>query len=637
MEESKGLDPRVGRLIDAFNADGYDVDPGRDIYYYKPDETGSYRVGIRATHKTACINGNRKKKKKVFYLEGTPYQMGYMMGYLAEPDVSLMAVEYVENFAWSFIKYGQQSRTYERGKWFRKLFKKAIKFSCSIIDHILRVFLPGYRELRKTLKKLWEKIENVIEKIVVNILFHFSEGIKQDIPKEYLDEMQGILDGCKAANPKTKVKLKNLFVLNVGIDCVMAYLYRGLQLLKEVPEIKPEHLEIPVMCNGFSVSGSAAAGGNHYMGRDFMFPTGDAFQDAACMTIYKPDMEGALPTIIVGGPGMVGAVAGINAKGVAVGVDVAPSGWADPERPGFNSLLLCRHSIQYGPDIHAAVEVMKKAHRGVPWIYILADGSTGKSCIVESVCSITEEIKKGFPHEELEKAHFLKADTREPETEETGIFSFADNVKEAIAYIKENHPDIGDSVVQNDGIEVRWAGDAYPGAYLDLDGELFRMFDRTLYPDALGDRGFFSKYIPKRGIELNTPYTFYFAPQRETNPDIVLTTNFFIDPDARYTAMNAWVGKLFDRQNNDYQWRYDTLNSLILDALERSEGGITYETAKDILAYLNPKGKYPWYYGKKDRVIEGTLSLFDLKAKTIESQYGYYRDEWISLTLPKYL
>ena len=69
---------------------------------------------------------------------------------LAEPDVSLMAVEYVENFAWSFIKYGQQSRTYERGKWSRKLFKKAIKVVCSIIDHILRVFLPGYRELRKT-------------------------------------------------------------------------------------------------------------------------------------------------------------------------------------------------------------------------------------------------------------------------------------------------------------------------------------------------------------------------------------------------------------------------------------------------------------------------------------------------------
>jgi len=37
------------------------------------------------------------------------------------------------------------------------------------------------------------------------------------------------------------------------------------------------------------------------------------------------------------------------------------------------------------------------------------------------------------------------------------------------------------------------------------------------------------------------------------------------------------------------------------------------------------------------KVIEGALSLFDLKEKTVESQYGYYGDEWIKLSLRKYI
>jgi hypothetical protein len=92
---------------------------------------------------------------------------------------------------------------------------------------------------------------------------------------------------------------------------------------------------------------------------------------------------------------------------------------------------------------------------------------------------------------------------------------------------------------------------------------------------------------------------------------------------------------------NDSQWRYDVLNAHILEALDETKkggnGGVGYDKAKDILDFLNPSGRYPDYYGRDKQVIEGSLSLFDLKKKTVESHYGYYKDEWIKLTLPNYL
>jgi hypothetical protein len=55
-------------------------------------------------------------------------------------------------------------------------------------------------------------------------------------------------------------------------------------------------------------------------------------------------------------------------------------------------------------------------------------------------------------------------------------------------------------------------------------------------------------------------------------------------------------------------------------------------------------GKFPDYYannpkssvGKEIR-IEGSVSICDLKLKTMESHFGYYCDQWIKLTLLNYI
>lgn len=619
----KPVESRVRAIVAAFKKDGYDVDLETGVFYYSTIEPGSDRFAIAARHITATVNGTGKKKK-AFYLEGTPKQMGYMLGYLAEEDVSVMAVKYVENFIWAFLKFGMETHYYPGGKW-RKILKrgfwKVIKFIRS-----MKKWFPWQRKFAKIIDWLFNALTGIVDRIVVDILNHLSRGAKQDIPDEYLEEMQSIYEGCKAVNPKTKVCLENLLTLNVGIDVILAYTYHGIQLLKDNPDITPEHFDIPIMCNGFSATGNAVKGDNHYMGRDFMFPTAGAFQDAACMIIYNPDKEDALPFVSVTGPGMVGTIAGLNSHGVAIGVDISPSGWVNPDRPGFNSLLLCRQSIQYGPDIDRAVEEIKNAQRGVSWNYILADGKSDRACIVEAAGVVSEDFAREFPPEELKIASFLE-DVIEG-------FSFSNRAKEALDYIKHEFPDIGDSVLKNNGIHVRRANYDYPQSYLKLNDRLFAVFNKELLPDAMGRLGFINRIIKKKGIQQNTPYTFYFAPQREDDPEIVLTTNFFVDPDMRYTVMNPWLGRMFRYQTNDFQWRYDTLNSLLLEAANE---GITYEKAREIIDFLNPKGKYPWYYGRRAKVIQGSLSLFDLKAKTVESHYGYYGDEWIKLSLMRYV
>jgi hypothetical protein len=92
---------------------------------------------------------------------------------------------------------------------------------------------------------------------------------------------------------------------------------------------------------------------------------------------------------------------------------------------------------------------------------------------------------------------------------------------------------------------------------------------------------------------------------------------------------------------DDFQWRYDTLNKLIRETLKK--GPITTETAIGLIDFLNPlTGQYPKYYADQPKCngepqIFGSVNLFDLKENIIYSHFGYYCDEWVHITLPNYI
>ena len=579
-------DGHFDKLIESFRKDNFDVDENEGVFQFDG------KVGIVATHKTA-INSNNKKKKKAYYVEGSHYQMGYLMGLMAEQEIAIMTTDFIKNIVFDFVHLDMKD------------------------------------ELRK-----------IIGEFLLDIVISLAKNIEQDIPEEYKEEMRGILDGCKEANPNTKVEYGNLFVLNVGIDALLSVVYTGKfpkpkmkKLTKDVKDLlktkikltpriksKPnEHLRIPIMCNGFSIFGEATGGNSHFMGRDFMFPTADVFQDVACLTIYNSD-ENELPIVSMTAPGFVGSIAAMNTRGVSCGVDMGPSGSCDPDRPGMNSLLLVRNSIVHGDSCEAAVDVMVNTQRGVSWIYVLADGTNDRSCIVEAGKSTGNIDYLKYPPLYLRILGLLP--TRR---------------------FIEQHA----TLQPQNGLMVRWNDYEYPVEYISKYNKRLWKFYKPIisflknhkiqiYPDAFDENG----YIDKSKSDENCPYSYYFAPQRDKRNDIVLTTNHFIIPEMRLCGMFPWTVFVVQGELDDIQWRYDELNHEILSALENG-GTIDFDKAKSLISFLSPDGKFKKYYNPDNKPLSevqvfGSISILDLKNKIIESLYGYFADEWVRITLPNY-
>jgi hypothetical protein len=573
---------RIQLLREAFSEDNFDVD---QLIVYQE------KIGIAAKHRTAFINGNSEKKKKVYYVEGTHRQMGYLMGRLAEYDISEMTTKFVDNVIWAFLEY-----------------------------HPGRIINKDYASNKKDMA-LWGTIREHLGNAIAELISQYSQGMRADIPQEYIEEMEGMLAGCLESNSHTKVNKNDLWVLNLGNDWLLAQVYTRFRDMKTIKKsLKNRFVEKAkpaIMCNGFSVF-KDAAGGGHYFGRDFMFPTAGVFENTACMIIYNPITDGGekyLPTVSLTAPGILGCISGMNINGVAVGINMCPSAACTPNDPGYNSLHLARHSIEKGPSAREAKNIMANAKRGVTWLYILADGAEDEACVVESAYSTKEISFTNYPPKRYIKK-FLWFKPILPDKK-----------------FLEKHQ----TAKMENGLMVRWNDYRYDEEYLQFTRKAFNRFNKTLYSDALGKRGFINRTIKEK----NCPFTFFFPPDRRTRDDVIIVTNHFVIPEMRYTAMDYLLSVIINDVTNDTQWRYDTINRLISEALADSENegrkGLSYSQVKKILNFLSPSGQYPEYYGRNKKVIEGALSLFDLKQRTVESQYGYYGDEWIKLNLRNYI
>ncbi|HXX36310.1 MAG TPA: hypothetical protein VEM15_17710, partial [Thermodesulfobacteriota bacterium] len=162
----------IQKLISAFDHDGFAVDPNKDVFLHEG------KIGIVATHKTATI-GTTGKKKRVFYVEGSPYDIGYLMGKMAEPQIERMCTEFNQNIIFDFI-------------------------SLNIKDEPLR---------------------KVLGSILDDIFYLLSLHIYPDVPADYKQELEGMLDGCKEVHPSTRVGRHGLWLLNVGIDAALSFVY----------------------------------------------------------------------------------------------------------------------------------------------------------------------------------------------------------------------------------------------------------------------------------------------------------------------------------------------------------------------------------------------------------------------------
>ncbi|WP_103069471.1 C45 family peptidase [Aquimarina sediminis] len=571
----KGSFKSTNDIFKAFEIDGYKV--VKEIEYHG-------MRGFMATSRYAT-NYESRQPKKTFYVEGNSYQMGYLLGQLDPKAVSKMANEYVYNFIPAMINPQVDPKK------FRVLWKLLWKF---------------ITEKTKQLNKKYP----------------------EDIPEMYTQEIKGLVDGVSDTSDEL-VTFENLWNLNTAFDLILSNLYTGygatdleIYIRKKMPSFHTNMLIPPIFCNGFSVFGNATASKkDHYFGRDFMLSAAEVLQYTATMIIYNSTDtckgKTPIPFVSVSAPGFVGSLTAMNAAGIGIGVNTVPAANCNRKRPGLNSIMLVRHCAQFASSAREGVEIIRDAQRGVSWLYILADGFSDKAVVVEAgrkedhiefLKYIPKKYKKLLPNKE-----FIKKNQSEPK--------------------------------QCKGIMERWNDYEYPEEYLRFNKKLFTYFKKNYKSSEFSINGFIDNHFK----ETNCPNTYYFAPIRSPQKEVLVVTNMYIIPEMRCCMMNTYTVKKIKTPkgvktaNNTYddiQWRYDMLNYLI----QKEYGKINSNVAMDILSFLDPEEEFPGYYMKNPtstdgmtRTIEGTKSVCDLKNKIIKSQFGYFMDEWIQLTLPNYI
>ena len=196
------------------------------------------------------------------------------------------------------------------------------------------------------------------------------------------------------------------------------------------------------------------------------------------------------------------------------------------------------------------------------------------------------------------------------------------------------------------GVFVRWDDYQYNEDFF----ERFDEYNEGLFDES--DKKFVAKdfegtgRINKKWDDPKVPKAYYFAPKRTGKPGAIIATNHFITPEMRLCGMDPWTAEVAgEKRYNDIQWRYDELNKRVMNAY----GKIDFDKALELIDFLAPypkKGRQHNYYPSikgdknpkgKEYVIDGSVSVCNLTDRIIKSHFGYYGDEWVQITLGKYV
>lgn len=132
-------------------------------------------------------------------------------------------------------------------------------------------------------------------------------------------------------------------------------------------------------CTAFAVAGPATVDGHLLVGRNFDFEGPKPFDQDKAVLFFKP--AGKIPFASVAWPGMSGVVTGVNAAGIYISINAARTD--DKGQVGIPVELLARLVMEQARSLDDAIRILKDNPVMVPDFYLLADGKTGESAVVE--------------------------------------------------------------------------------------------------------------------------------------------------------------------------------------------------------------------------------------------------------------
>ncbi|NPV60717.1 MAG: hypothetical protein HPY75_13800 [Actinobacteria bacterium] len=476
--------------------------------------------------------------KRLLYLEGDAYQRGFATGKLCARAVYRMTHDFIFNLIGDMLPL------------------VGIDLDPQLLQNIVRFLWP--------------------------LLQVIANSNMDAVPNEFLQEMRGMADACRQEG--YQVTFQDVLTLNLGFD-VLESVFVGFAAL---------------FCNEFAVSGSATRKGRTLHGRDFMFSTGgDVFSDEALLIIHNPD--NGYPLIASAAPGFVGVPTALNSRGVSCGMDMVASVLSRPIITGEGTLLLCRKAAQFGGTLEEAVDLIRNSDRAVPWLYMIADGKSGRAVVLETNAASLA------PPEDPFKAYLSRF--------------IAGLLKILFPWLPQ---DAGKSGSTNQA--VPGPQDAELQAMLEGEGDIPDrngvMVRNMTYTDPEGLVDFV-----RRAEENGNPQVGLLFPlQDESYPDLVAMTNHYILPWKAITYPSQGENKV------DSIWRYQVM----LDLLREGYGKIDAQRALWIIDFLNP-ARCDYYGTDTTQSVKGHHVLMDNAEHKMWSLHGYYNQPWSYADLDDFL
>ena len=237
-----------------------------------------------------------------------------------------------------------------------------------------------------------------------------------------------------------------------------------------------------------------------------------------------------------------------------------------------------------------AIDSLKGFHRGVPWIYILADDN-GSQRYTNGVVLETGRSDPVFSGPDLL-----------PRSENWLLSGAPVDIFHKTIYLAPQLNFIGrlkEEPLPDRGVMIRDMAWLFPREFEDIDITI-------LYKDKM-----------RLGI--------YFPEQIESWPDIVIATNHYIIPRMRFTSLTPRMILMQDFIDICYIfYRYEKLEEII----KIEYGSIDLDKAQNIIDFLNPNSKYKDMmdieYYEPGGEVEGHHAIIDNDNLILRALFGYY-------------
>jgi len=239
-----------------------------------------------------------------------------------------------------------QGKPYERGVIIGKLSKKLIYLQEKAFVDELAQMIPS----------------NFYRHFLKYFIYWFNRDLDKYITEEYKLEILGI---SRSANPEFSFIGDNYRrQLNYHSAHDIGHALQDLKL---------------VGCTSFGVWNDYSADSSLIIGRNFDFYMGDEFAKNKIVFFEKPD--NGYPFMMVTWGGMIGAVSGMNTRGITVTINAAKSEIPFSARTPVS--ILAREILQYASSIQEAFEISKKRKTFISESLLIGSGDENKAAIIE--------------------------------------------------------------------------------------------------------------------------------------------------------------------------------------------------------------------------------------------------------------